>query len=53
MVRADRVSMSVQTRRRVLGLRQTLEQPLPQVSAAACIDSGWDEFIPGRGNIAG
>jgi hypothetical protein len=30
MVGADRVSMSVQARRRMPGLRQTLEQPLPQ-----------------------
>ena len=33
MVGADRVSMSVQARRRVPGLRQTMEQPLPQVRA--------------------
>jgi hypothetical protein len=33
MVGADRVSMSVQSRRRVPGLRQMMEQPLTQVPA--------------------
>ncbi len=33
MVGAGRVSMSVQVRSRVPGLRQTLEQPLTQVPA--------------------
>ena len=48
MVGADRVSMSVQARRRVPGLRQTLEQPLPQVRAGIVLGRRTAQPAPPR-----